>query len=117
MARQLVVNRAEEHPRAKLEKGYTRMDMPLGANMMRRLADDPSKTEFTLITHVNPVLPPTRPSLPSSPSFCPLLPAAAAAAASVAWRPCPRSAPVWPAASPALPPAALPDSRPGTRTG
>lgn len=52
---QLVVNRAEQHPRAQLEKGYTRMDMPLGANMMRRLPDDPSKTEFTLITHVNPV--------------------------------------------------------------
>ena len=52
---QLVVNRAEDHPRAQLDKGYTRMDMPLGANMMRRLPDDPSKTEFTLITHVNPV--------------------------------------------------------------
>ncbi|KAJ1478376.1 hypothetical protein T484DRAFT_1817772 [Baffinella frigidus] len=30
------------------------MEMPLSANLMRPLASDPSKTEFTLITHIDP---------------------------------------------------------------
>eukprot|EP00802_Teleaulax_amphioxeia_P012351 Tamp_12393.p1 GENE.Tamp_12393~~Tamp_12393.p1 ORF type:complete len:237 (+),score=53.46 Tamp_12393:879-1589(+) len=50
----LVVNRGEEHEEAHVQKGYTRMDMPLGANLMRRLPGDETKTEFTVITHVNP---------------------------------------------------------------
>ena len=35
----LVENRAEEHPKAELQKGFTRMDMPLGANIMRSFLD------------------------------------------------------------------------------
>lgn len=50
----LVVNRAEDHPAAVTNAGYTRMEMPLSANLMRPLASDPSKTEFTLITHIDP---------------------------------------------------------------
>jgi len=50
----LIVNRAEDHPLAKHAPGYTRMNMPLGGNLLKRLSSDPSKTEFTLITHVDP---------------------------------------------------------------
>mmetsp|Transcript_51791 Transcript_51791/g.105408 ORF Transcript_51791/g.105408 Transcript_51791/m.105408 type:complete len:518 (+) Transcript_51791:192-1745(+) len=50
----IVVSRAEDHPLAQEMGGYTRMEMALGANIMQRCPDDPSKTEFTLITHVNP---------------------------------------------------------------
>eukprot|EP00287_Rhodomonas_sp_CCMP768_P007828 CAMPEP_0196731390 /NCGR_PEP_ID=MMETSP1091-20130531/11149_1 /TAXON_ID=302021 /ORGANISM="Rhodomonas sp., Strain CCMP768" /LENGTH=450 /DNA_ID=CAMNT_0042074523 /DNA_START=251 /DNA_END=1599 /DNA_ORIENTATION=- len=50
----IVVSRAEEHPKAEATGGYTRMEMALGANIMRRAPGDASKTEFTLITHVNP---------------------------------------------------------------
>ena len=31
----LIVNRGEEHERAHAQKGYTRMDMPLGSNIGR----------------------------------------------------------------------------------
>mmetsp|Transcript_14823 Transcript_14823/g.34797 ORF Transcript_14823/g.34797 Transcript_14823/m.34797 type:complete len:510 (+) Transcript_14823:186-1715(+) len=50
----IVVSRAEDHPKAQVMGGYTRMEMALGANIMRRAPADPTKTEFTLITHVNP---------------------------------------------------------------
>lgn len=50
----LVVNRGEEHPLAVANAGYTRMEMPISANMMRPLPHDPAKTEFTLITHIDP---------------------------------------------------------------
>jgi len=50
----LIVNRAEDHPLAKHAPGYTRMNMPLGANLLKKVSSDPSKTEFTLITHVDP---------------------------------------------------------------
>jgi len=50
----IVVNRAEEHALAGRMAGYTRMEMALGANIMKRVPGSPEKTEFTLITHVNP---------------------------------------------------------------
>ena len=50
----VIVNRAEEHHAAPLRPNYTRMTMPLGANILRPVAGDSSKTEVTLITHVNP---------------------------------------------------------------
>ncbi len=46
--------RGEEHKLAPLKKGITRMEMTIAANVMRPAPSDPSKTELTLLTHVNP---------------------------------------------------------------
>ena len=48
----MVVNRAEEHPMAPRKTGYSRMGMSVGASVMRPLPG--GKTEFTMLTHVNP---------------------------------------------------------------
>ena len=50
----VIVNRAEDHPLAPPRPNYTRMTMPLGANILRPASGDPTKTDVTLITHVNP---------------------------------------------------------------
>ncbi len=53
-ATKVIVNRAEEHELAPIRPNFTRMTMPLGANILRSVKGDQSKTEVTLITHVNP---------------------------------------------------------------
>ena len=50
----VIVNRAEEHHLAPIRPNYTRMTMPLGANILRPAPGDSKKTELTLITHLNP---------------------------------------------------------------
>jgi hypothetical protein len=47
-------HRGEEHRLAPVKKGITRMEMTIAANVLRPHPSDPSKTELTLLTHVNP---------------------------------------------------------------
>ena len=50
----VIVSRGEEHVKAPKKKGVTRMEMTIGANVLRPVSTDASRTELTLLTHVNP---------------------------------------------------------------
>lgn len=52
--RMVIVSRGEDHEKAPMRPGYTRMQMTIGANILSPMPSDPKKTRLTLLTHVNP---------------------------------------------------------------
>eukprot|EP00188_Purpureofilum_apyrenoidigerum_P002077 Plantae.Rhodophyta-Purpureofilum_apyrenoidigerum.ctg22373.p1 GENE.Plantae.Rhodophyta-Purpureofilum_apyrenoidigerum.ctg22373~~Plantae.Rhodophyta-Purpureofilum_apyrenoidigerum.ctg22373.p1 ORF type:complete len:284 (+),score=61.83 Plantae.Rhodophyta-Purpureofilum_apyrenoidigerum.ctg22373:53-853(+) len=50
----IVVNRPEEHEDARPTNQYVRAEVLLAGNVMKVRKDDPNKTDFMVITHVNP---------------------------------------------------------------
>ncbi|CAB1102757.1 unnamed protein product [Ectocarpus sp. CCAP 1310/34] len=50
----MVVNRPVEHPAARRGKKYVRAEILIATNIMRPNREDPSKTDFISVTHINP---------------------------------------------------------------
>ncbi|CAM9525647.1 unnamed protein product [Scytosiphon promiscuus] len=50
----MVVNRPVEHPSARRSKKFVRAEILIATNIMRPNRDDPSKTDFISVTHINP---------------------------------------------------------------
>eukprot|EP00904_Undaria_pinnatifida_P009544 jgi/Undpi1/571/HiC_scaffold_10.g04035.m1 len=50
----VVVNRAVEHPAARRGKKYVRAEILIASNIMRPNREDPTKTDFISVTHINP---------------------------------------------------------------
>lgn len=48
------VSRPVEHPAAPRSSKYVRSEILLAGNFMRPVPGDPSRTEFLMVTHVNP---------------------------------------------------------------
>eukprot|EP00903_Cladosiphon_okamuranus_P007169 g6961.t1 len=50
----MVINRPVEHPAARRGKKYVRAEILIATNIMRPNSDDPAKTDFISVTHINP---------------------------------------------------------------
>ncbi|CAM9830338.1 unnamed protein product [Ectocarpus sp. 4 AP-2014] len=50
----MVINRPVEHPAARRGKKYVRAEILIATNIMRPNREDPSKTDFISVTHINP---------------------------------------------------------------
>ena len=50
----MVINRPVEHPAARRGKKFVRAEILIATNIMRPNREDPTKTDFVSVTHINP---------------------------------------------------------------